>query len=106
MTNRRRAQFWWNVRYLWHRPHMMVEAARQYRETWSYVRWAWALGKYGKATRLFLRVIREWFGWFRWAMWYWTPLACKGDVDCWQTRCCEWLESRARSYEEEVNEGF
>lgn len=95
-----KAQFWWALRDWWHYPQFWHATACS-PFPWYRIMWAW---KYPSMRTQILKAIpRELKWWIRqryWDLRYLQPFRCNGDGGGWRTRVCDWLEEKARSYEE------
>lgn len=101
MLNRREL-FWWKLREIWHMPHFWHQGMKS-PVWWDEPNYYWICW-YKRDVRMFLRTFwrhtraATWRSY--WALRYWQPLRCNGDCGGWRTKFCDWLENKARSYEE------
>jgi hypothetical protein len=98
-----KARMWWTVRRWWHLPDMMA-SAQSAREI-AHEQYLWCLvdirnRRYWNAVKRTPR--RAWLIVKRllWELAYRQPLSCNGNAGGWQTRFCEWLEAKARYWED------
>ncbi len=92
--------FWWTVRHYWHRPNTMSMAAKP--EVVGAWYWRYRFQRRGlwSALRAFVYDVKNIGLRVYWKLLWWQPLRCNGNHGGWRTRVCDWLEMRARSYED------
>ena len=105
------SKFWWKLRKIWHSPSSMIQTHKPNTfinycnivEEW-YINPMYHIRlqkkDYSGVYRMFkcdfknlLIIIKREFMWFQ-------PFRCNGNNGGWRTDVCEWLENKARYYEE------
>ncbi len=96
---KRRARLWWFYRNLWHHPHMRMFDLWHF-EAHITIPYHWKHGNYRALRRAVRRdiftLVHDPLLWIEGKQ----PFCCKGSLDCWQTHLCEWMEFRARAWED------
>ena len=103
------ARFWWRIREWWHGPNTYVQCHKP--DTfWTesgrcYWRIVWlsrkTRGLIGPSGRLFWTHLKAAAHRGYWRLRWWSYFHCAGNSGGWRTRFCDWLENRARAWEDD-----
>jgi len=97
-----KAKFWWWVRDIWHMPsfwHGGCKSPLWWEDTNRYMIF-WYQRNYKAIIRLCWQHTLTACNRSYWAIRWWQPFRCNGNCGGWRTKFCDFLEDKARSYDD------
>lgn len=103
MKNRSKSDFYWMLRHYWHWPKMYHHCAKQKNiERIKYT--IYNIKDRKRISKRDIEVIylslKDQVKQIVYLVLYLQPLRCNGNDGGWRTKLCDWLEEKARGYEE------